>query len=251
MMPGRVSCVFHIHTRHSFDCIASPAKAVEWAQRHHIDVLAITDHNTIRGAQEAARIATSRGVQVIIGAEYATNHGDIIGLFLKEEVHTRDAFEVIEAVKGQGGISVLPHPYHGHRSIDKLAQAVDVVEVFNARCSDDQNQRAFDLAKAQNKPIIAGADAHFIGELGNCVSYLEAECGITPDTVLSGERSWVGNPSRKTGLYWSQVIKGLKTHDPALVRSFLRALLLTYLRSATGERGYNAIHRASKRAGMI
>src|SRR5262245_24059803 len=110
-MSDRVACVFHIHTCHSFDCMASPSRAVQWAKRENIGVLGITDHNTIRGAQEAARSALRGGVQVIIGAEYATNHGDIIGLFLNEEVRSRDAFEVIEAIKEQGGISVLPHPY--------------------------------------------------------------------------------------------------------------------------------------------
>ena len=243
---SRTACVFHIHTRHSYDCIARPRKTVDWARRHGIRVLGITDHNTIAGAVEAADRARHSGVQVIIGAEYATSHGDIIGLFLTDEVRSRDAFDVIDAIRAQGGVSVLPHPYHGHRATEELARAVDVVEVFNARCSDAQNHQALELARIQNKPMLAGADAHFISELGSCICYVDATRPITPAALLSADRTWVATVSPKTGLYWSQVIKGWKSRDPALAKAHLRAVLLDYLRRTAGEWGYGQLRRAWK-----
>jgi hypothetical protein len=42
----------------------------------------------------------------------------------------------MDAIKKQGGISILPHPYHGHSRIEELAQAVDIIEVLNARGSE-------------------------------------------------------------------------------------------------------------------
>ena len=234
LMSGRVAGVFHIHTRHSFDCMTSPAKIVKWAEKHAVDVLGITDHNTIRGAQEAAFHATGSGVQVIIGAEYATNHGDVIGLFLEEEICSRDAFDVINAIKEQGGISILPHPFHGHSLTEKLAKAVDMVEVFNTRCSENQNRHAFELARSCHKPMIGGADAHFLRDIGNCVCYLEAGPMLTPETILQAHMTWIGKHSLKTGLHWSQAIKGWKTRDSPLLRSHLRAVVLSHIRNAVG-----------------
>jgi predicted metal-dependent phosphoesterase TrpH len=238
-MVGRLACVFHIHTKHSFDCVTSPAKTVHWATQRSIKVLGITDHNTIRGAQEAADVAVRSGVQVVIGAEYATDHGDIIGLFLKEEVHSRDAFEVIAAIRTQGGISVLPHPYHGHTQIDKLAEAVDMVEAFNARCSDHQNRQALELAKLNDKPIIGGADAHFLQDLDTCICYLEAGPTLTSENILHAPRSWVGKQSPKTRLHWSQAIKGVKSRDAALVKAHCRAAVLLHIQNVVGRNAYD------------
>jgi predicted metal-dependent phosphoesterase TrpH len=235
------AAVFHIHTAHSYDCLASPARIVAWAKRRGIGALAITDHDTIRGAREAAQIAEGTGVQVIIGAEYATDRGDVIGLFLHDDIRAREAHQVMAEIRDQGGISVLPHPYHAHRGVDELAQAADMIEVFNARCSDLQNHRAADLAKALNKPMLAGADAHFVRELGNCVCHMPAGGTITPNDLISAPCRWEGMPSAISGLHWSQVIKGVKTKDATLARAHLRALALLRIRRALGERLYDRL----------
>jgi predicted metal-dependent phosphoesterase TrpH len=232
--------VFHIHTCYSFDCITPAAKIVQWAETHNVDVLAITDHNTLRGAREVAEKAAGTGVRVIIGAEYATDHGDIIGLFLEQEITSRDAFQVINDIREQGGVSVLPHPYHDHRAIENLAQAVDVIEVFNARCSEDQNEQAMTLATRLHKAMLAGADAHFLSDLRNCTCYIYGH-EVTPKEVLSAERSWDGKRSVKSKLHWSQIIKAVKTRDPALAKAHVRALSLLYVKMGLGDHMYDKL----------
>jgi hypothetical protein len=241
-----VAGVFHIHTGHSFDCMTSPAEIVKWAKRNGIGVLGITDHNTIRGAQEAAASSVGSGVQVIVGAEYETQHGDVIGLYLKEEIRSRDPFEIIDAIRKQGGISILPHPYHGHNRVEELAQAVDMIEVFNARCTDSQNRQALELATILNKPMIGGADAHFLKDLESCICYLDTGTMIVAENLLHAGRSWAGKPSSRTGLHWSQIIKGVKTHDPTLVKSHIQALGLTYLKRTVGDKMYLKMRSAWK-----
>ena len=248
-MSAQLASIFHIHTHHSFDCITSPAEIVRWARRHHIKVLAITDHNTIRGGQEVAASAVKSDVQVIIGAEYATKQGDIIGLFLKEEIRSSDALMVIEQIKAQGGVSVLPHPYHGHHAVDRLSEAADMIEVFNARCSDDQNKRALALAKSQNKPIIGGADAHFLKDLSHCICYLGHDGAVTPDSLLHADCTWAGKRSPLTRLHWSQVIKGVKTGERTLIAAHLRALLLAHVRTMTGDKVYGKLRNLAKPQG--
>ncbi len=241
--------VFHIHTQHSFDCLTSPGRIVQWAKRRSVRVLGITDHDTIRGALEAADYAKQTDVQVIIGAEYATDHGDIIGLFLTEEIHSRRSFEVIEAIKSQGGVSVLPHPFHGHDIIAKLADAVDMIEVFNARCSDNQNRQALELARSLGKPIIGGADAHFLRDLECCVNHYESGACLTAGSFLKAQWAWNGRRSSMANLHLSQAIKGWKTNDRVLLRSHLRAVLLSCARTTVGEKAWGRLRSAAGRRG--
>jgi predicted metal-dependent phosphoesterase TrpH len=245
----RLASVFHIHTSHSFDCMSSPAGIVKWAKRNGIGVLGITDHNTIQGAQEAAASSKGSGVQVIVGAEYESTNGDVIGLFLKEEIRSSDPFQIIDAIRNQGGISILPHPYHGHSRIEELAQAVDMIEVFNARCSESQNRQALELATSLKKPKIGGADAHFIKDIKSCICYLAAGHPIMPDDLLTLEINWAGNRTPKTGIYWSQAIKGLKIGDRALMKSHLQALLAVSMKKAIGEGMYRKLRNVIKAKG--
>ena len=137
-------------------------------------------------------------------------------------------------------MSLLPHPYHGHRAIEGLAQAVDTIEVFNARCSDDQNAQAVALAKRHKKPMLAGADAHFGRDLRDCRCYFQ-EHEVTPISLLSAQRTWVGKRTAKSKLHWSQVIKGLKTRDAALSAAHLRALALLYVKTSLGAPMYDKL----------
>ena len=154
--------IFHIHTKYSFDANIPPAEMVKYIQALGLDFAAITDHETIRGALEAKN---TTGFPIIVGAEYYTEKGDIIGLFLEKEIITRKSDELIKEIKAQGGIVVLPHPYRSHKLDSKLVSSVDVIEVFNARSSEKENSLALKLAKEYNKPMLAGSDAHFLQEL--------------------------------------------------------------------------------------
>lgn len=131
---------FHIHTLYSPDSFMSPEALVKTAVRKNMTCLAVTDHNTVRGALAVQEIAPFR---VIIGEEVSSADGEIIGLFLTETI-PRDlsAQETVRRIKDQGGIVQVPHPFdrfrRGHIKraalMDILSQ-VDIIEAFNARTS--------------------------------------------------------------------------------------------------------------------
>lgn len=147
---------------------------VRIAKRKGLNGVAVTDHNTIRGGLEVAKYAEP-GFHVIVGSEIRTEIMDIIGLFLNEEIKSTDPFEVIDEIKRQGGVTVLPHPFRPspvfHRSSRgvplEIAGKVDAIEVFNARALATYNEEALLLARKLNKPMVAGSDAHFYPEIGN------------------------------------------------------------------------------------
>ena len=74
---------FHMHTAFSGDCDTPPEVVVERCRKVGLNCIAITDHNSIRGALEVRQLAD---FMVIVGEEVKSSQGDIIGLFLEEEI---------------------------------------------------------------------------------------------------------------------------------------------------------------------
>ncbi len=160
--------VVHVHTRRSFDSLTRADALVRHAVRLGIDVLAVTDHDTWQGAVdtlgEVSR--TNAPLRVVIASEFATDQGDLIGLFLRDDLRIRSARGFCDAVHEQGGLVLLPHPYKWHRLDEALLERVDFIEVFNARTSRADNARAADLARQRGARALVGPDAHRLGEVG-------------------------------------------------------------------------------------
>jgi predicted metal-dependent phosphoesterase TrpH len=159
---------FHIHSHFSFDSIVAPQQILREARCKRLDGVAVTDHETIQGGVATAALNQDPNFMVVVGAEYSTEMGDIIGLFLQEEIDTRHPTELIDEIHQQKGLVLLPHPFHGHRLIGKVLDKVDIIEFFNARETRDNNQKAFEFAKGTNKPMLCGSDAHLARDIGTC-----------------------------------------------------------------------------------
>ena len=156
----------HIHSNYSHDSLMRPGRILKRAKKAGLTGVAITDHDTIRGSLEARKLEKGIGVTVIPGAEILTDSGDIIGLLVNEEIRSRRWDDVIDEIREQGGVSVLPHPT-GRTNVFELAKAVDLIEVWNARSTVEQNERALQLAGGLQKPGMYGSDAHTYAEIGN------------------------------------------------------------------------------------
>jgi predicted metal-dependent phosphoesterase TrpH len=174
----------HCHTSASFDSLADPVKVARAAAERGLTHLVITDHDRIDGALRA-RDSAPDGLTVIVGTEVRTSDGDLIGAFLLRPV-PRDlpAVETIAAIRDQGGLVGIPHPFDRFRGslmrdarMASLASLVDWVEVHNARLVGSGNERAAEFAAEHRLPGVAVTDAHTVMEVG--VAY----------TVLSGDPS--------------------------------------------------------------
>lgn len=164
---------FHIHTHHSYDSRMDPEKILEVASKRGLDAVCISDHDTIKGGVECSRLSGKYNIDVIVSSEIKTNYGDITGLFLKEEIHHRNFNDVVTAIKNQGGKVLLVHPYVQHNLSEINFDAIDMVEVFNARTSPVLNRKAEELATLHNKIKVAGSDAHLYAEIANAYTCFE------------------------------------------------------------------------------
>jgi hypothetical protein len=185
-----------------------------------VATLIVTDHNTIQGSIDVRTNGADLLPIIPVAAEYQSEKGDIIGLFLKEEVRSRVSSEIIQQIHAQGGIVVLPHPFKGHQLDDGLLSGADVIETYNSRCTETDNAKAAELAIRWNRPVLAGADAHASPELVAAINEFEA---AAPDNevqfreqLLHAPRRFVIQPVSAMLRPYSQMIKAFKTRNPAL-----------------------------------
>lgn len=197
---------FHTHTYHSYDSIMQPLKIIEKARKQGLNGIVINDHNTIKGGIETQKANPYSDFEVIVGAEIKTDAGDITGIFLKNEIVSRKFKDVCHEIKEQGGLTILNHPFVGHKLDLVDYSLIDLIEGFNSRLSFQKNQLAVKLARELGKPIIAGSDAHCYSEIGLCYTTYDTRDLLKPvDTVY-----------KRTGYFTipqSQFIKAYKRRD--------------------------------------
>ncbi len=167
---------FHCHTRWSKDSLNDPAALLRTLQQRQLDRLFITDHNSIAGAKVAQALDPQH---ILIGEEIRTQQGELLALFVREEVPARlPAQQTIQLLRQQGAFISVSHPFDRQRGwqlpdlLDILPQ-IDAIETFNARClSNRPNQQAADFAAAHNLPGTVGSDAHTLAEVGRATLHL-------------------------------------------------------------------------------
>ena len=172
----------HTHTYFSPDALTSPEKYVQTCLKRRINCVAVTDHNDIGGALAVQKLASFR---VIIGEEVESSEGEIIGLFLREEVPAGlSPEESVRRIKDQGGLVCVPHPFdrfrHEHlaeAALMRILPQVDIIETLNARTTlRSDNEHASRFAQEHGLAMSAGSDAHSPRELGRaCVEMPDFE----------------------------------------------------------------------------
>jgi predicted metal-dependent phosphoesterase TrpH/glycosyltransferase involved in cell wall biosynthesis len=185
----------HLHTEHSHDCSMPVAEVLDRAEAQGLGAIAVTDHNVFAGAQEALDLARDRALTVIPGEEVKTERGEVIGLFLEEEIpRGMTMAETIVAIRDQGGLVYLPHPFDrmhtipDPRTLHTHLAEIDVFEVFNARLLRETfNDEALRFARKYNLLMGAGSDAHVIQGIGTGLVRMRAF--ETPEEFLLSLRS--------------------------------------------------------------
>jgi predicted metal-dependent phosphoesterase TrpH len=167
----------HMHTDHSPDCATPVEVLLETARDRGLGAIAITDHNEISGALEARRIAEEMGdIKVIVAEEVKTaEQGEVIGLFIEEKIpRGMTMAETIAAIREQGGLVYVPHPFDRFHSVPDyehlldIVEEIDVLEVFNPRVALTAfNEEAERFARKYRIVPGAGSDSHVAQGLGS------------------------------------------------------------------------------------
>ncbi|HSC51871.1 MAG TPA: glycosyltransferase [Gaiellaceae bacterium] len=185
----------HMHTSWSHDCQIPVEDLLDHAEATGLGAIAVTDHNVFGGAREAVELARGRELIVIPGEEVKTDgQGEVIGLFLSEEIPRGLSFaDTVAAIRAQGGIVYVPHPFDRLHSIPDAAtlhrhlQQIDVFEVYNARLLfEAYNDEALRFARKYDLTMGAGSDAHVLPGVGTGALRMRAFRG--PEEFLASLR---------------------------------------------------------------
>lgn len=185
----------HIHTTYSFDSTIQPKVIVHQLFAHpSIKVVAITDHNTVKGYHIVQRLASAYpDVLIIPGVEISTFEGDLIILGVAElPPEPWTAENVIDFAHERNALVIAAHPYRefGLGDLTKNYD-VDAVEILNGVASPYANKLAEYLAKTMGLPGVAGTDAHRISELWTV--YTEVQASLDIDEILKALKKGLVN----------------------------------------------------------
>jgi predicted metal-dependent phosphoesterase TrpH len=227
VLAGRAD--LHVHSTWS-DGGQSPQALVRAAQAASLDVLAITDHDEIRGALLArafARAHPELGVEVVIGEEISTLNGHLLGFFLEERVPPGlTAERSIELIHAQRGLAVAAHPFHPicHRAAHHPALAaqiphlaLDALEVIN---NSGPSAVLYDAWAALRNtdwllPVTGGSDAHDAWYVGSAVTRF-------PGRSAEALRSALIAGATRARRQWTWRVDSLPRHLWIRWRSYLR-----------------------------
>ncbi|MDD4989707.1 MAG: PHP-associated domain-containing protein [Candidatus Pacebacteria bacterium] len=172
----------HVHLINS-----KPEELLDYVQnKTDLDVIAITDHDSIENALRVKEEWQGMGYrfEIIVGEEIAAKEGHVVGIFLKETVPSNlTVHETTQKIHEQGGLAIAAHPFQsmpmrrpkvvlmdgiGLKCLLKEGKNFDAIEVVNATPTlADENLRASILNKTiLLKAEVGSSDAHIPEVIG-------------------------------------------------------------------------------------
>ena len=165
-----------------YDCNVTISKQLEQAHAVGLDVLFVTNHNTIDGFKQML--------------EYKKNHQkfDALNVYPAEEVTTNNEshvliygldhsiksglslHEVLDEAKKQDAVTVAPHPFSLLDALREDSTYCDLFEVFNSSNVDVySNLKAKNFAKEKGLAVVAGSDSHVQSTIGRSTNLIHSE----------------------------------------------------------------------------
>ena len=165
-----------------YDCNVTISQQLEQAHIAGLDVLFVTNHNTIDGYKQIL--------------EYKKNHRkfDMLNVYPAEEVTTDNEshvlvyginhaikpglslHEILDEAKKQDAVTIAPHPFSLMDALREDSIYCDLFEVFNSSNVDVySNIKAQKFAEEKNLSVIAGSDSHVKSTIARCTNLIHSE----------------------------------------------------------------------------
>lgn len=168
----------HIHSVYSPDATTTVRAILKQAKDTGLSVIAVTDHDEIRGSLEAVVLAAEYGIEAIPGAEISTSEGHLVGLWIQElPPKGLSLLDTLLCIGKQGGIAIAPHPFSNLPSSLSMQSVVGALTNPRAKAvlkgmeTHNMSTQAFDTI-AQKLSIylplakLASSDSHVYWSVG-------------------------------------------------------------------------------------
>lgn len=168
----------HIHSIYSFDATTTVRAILKQAKDAELNVIAVTDHDEIRGSLEAHELAHEYGIESIPAAEITTKDGHLVALWINElPPKGLPLLETLLLIGKQGGVAIAPHPFSslpGSLTMEAVVGALTnprAKAVLKGMETHNMSTQAFDTV-AQKLSIylplakLASSDSHVYWSIG-------------------------------------------------------------------------------------
>jgi predicted metal-dependent phosphoesterase TrpH len=195
-------------------------------QQRDLDVIALTDHDTIEGAQRARDLASKQKTdfEIIVGEEVSTREGHLLTLFIERRIPPGLSVErSIELAHEQGGLAIIAHPFNRvfrhsiqREVVDRLQDAPaearpDGIETLNGSFAGIGASR---LAMTRNRlhyrlPETGSSDAHTVTAIGCAFTWFagttaaDLRASLLDATTMAGGRFWQTADYWQIASYWA------------------------------------------------
>ena len=173
-----------------YDCNITIKEQLEQSCRLGLDVLFVTNHNTLDGYKQMLEYKKAhpkyQNIQIYPAEEVTTDNGAHVLVYGNTECIRSELSlgEIIDEARSQNAITSAPHPFSILDALREQAKSCDLIEVFNSNNVDMiSNAKAIQFAQKNNMVGVAGSDSHVLSTLGRCVNVIESE--NTLDDILS------------------------------------------------------------------
>ena len=173
--------------------MVTPEALVDAAVKAGIDLIAVTDHDTMDSVKETQARGEAAGLTVVAGQEVTTRwpaQTHILGWFLEKSIKRGMTLEdTVAAIHAQGGLVIVPHPFMPvyfasiqpgmlRRLIEK--QSVDGMEILSTVPMGAQRRKLLNEFYAANRErlgaAIGASDCHFgTGDMGRALTMFEGD----------------------------------------------------------------------------
>jgi predicted metal-dependent phosphoesterase TrpH len=200
----------HCHTTAS-DGMVEPAELVRAALEVGLDLIAVTDHDTMANAADVRARGEAAGLAVVCGQEVTTRwpaQTHVLGWFLERPVRSGMSLaDTVAAIHDHGGLAVIPHPfmptYFASCQPGMLArlverEPVDGIELLHTAPMTRRRQAAleafYEARRERLGAALGGSDSHFgRHDLGRVLTEFE---GHTADDFRAAVRARRTRPRR-------------------------------------------------------
>ena len=195
-----------IHTAHGDGMADARALLDHVEERTDLDVIAVTDHDDVRGAL-IARELHAQGryrFEFVPGIELTTRAGHLLALWVDEPLPAlRPLAESVAAIHRAGGLAVVPHPFSwltrsvGRRALERLIAAGDPetipdgIETANATLAGRVTAAKARRLNAERYRLAetGGSDAHFPEHVGAATTQFEGSTAAALRRAIEKRRS--------------------------------------------------------------
>lgn len=177
--------------RISFDCGVTIEDQLMSAYEKKINVIFITNHNTINGYKQIVEYKENhekfKDIKIYPAEEITINtKGHVLAYGIHDTIKPgMDIDETIDEIRKQNAVSCAAHPFAVSNGVRENAIKCDMIESFNSNNIDHYSNIAAEKFCSENNMIsIAGSDSHVLSTFGRCINTIESENNL--DSILQG-----------------------------------------------------------------